>query len=197
MELKKIKNNNKYLVHDKRIPRATIEKFIVQKKLHNVVGFLDYVAQRNHLKELLNFIRLRDFGVLPGNITPHFLFHGSSQHHNQLTAISPSKRRVKEIKKLLIYATSDPNYAIFLALLRLKNASASVVSRNGRTKLAVDLAFVNRLSSLGPGWVHLVSGGNFKKILNNEYVSVKPVEVLFAFPVVPSDLTVPINIEMK
>lgn len=96
-----------------------------------------------------------------------------------------------------IYATDDPNYAIFLAILRLKNGSASVNATAKNAMLVVDLDFVNGPSTLENGYVHVVTTDGFKKTRNREHRANRRVNVLFTIPVTPADLTVPIYIQTE
>lgn len=93
-----------------------------------------------------------------------------------------------------VYATDDPNYAIFLATLDLRNGRAAVTATSKNTKLSVDLDFVNGASKLKAGYIHILPATGFKKAGNREYVSDQPVKPLCIIPVEPADLTVPIYV---
>lgn len=69
----------------------------------------------------------------------------------------------KAKRSAFLYATDDPNYAIFLALLNLENGGASVVATEKESKLAVDLDFVNGPSKIKHGYVHVLSSQSFTK----------------------------------
>lgn len=118
------------------------------------------------------------------------LFHGSATDSKVLLPQSEDAESLKS----LVYATSDPNYAIFLAILNLKDASAGVVSTKKGTRLTIDTDFVNGKSTLKPGYVHVISKKGFRKTSNNELVSETETPVLFSLKVTPADLTVPIEI---
>lgn len=96
-----------------------------------------------------------------------------------------------------VYSTDDPNYAIFLATLNLKNGSASVNATKKATTLFVDLDFVNGPSKLKNGYVHVVEGELFRKTKNREYKSNRQINILFTIPVSPTDITVPIYIQTE
>ena len=88
------------------------------------------------------------------------LFHGSS---TDAKVLLPQPSDETKVSESFIYATSDPNYAIFLAILNLKDASAGVVSTKKRTTLTVDTNFVNGKSTLKPGYIHIVAKKGFRK----------------------------------
>ncbi len=135
--------------------------------------------------------------ALPKRAPRRVLFHGSRGLHTTLTPHVSIGRSGKTEKEHRVYATDDPNYAVFLAVLDLKNGSAAVHASPEGTALAVDLEFVNGPSQLKSGYVHLVAARYFKKADNREYTANRPVEVLCAIPVIPADLTVPIHIQIK
>lgn len=97
-----------------------------------------------------------------------------------------------------IFATTNPNYAIFLAIADVQEkGTASVLVTRKRTIVSVDLGFVNGPSRLARGFVHVIDGRNFVESHNNEFVSTMPVTPLFAIEVTPQDLTEPICIKTE
>ncbi|HUC31501.1 MAG TPA: hypothetical protein VMR99_02310 [Candidatus Paceibacterota bacterium] len=169
---------------DKRIPRKLVERFILKKKLGDIVGFLEYIIDKPaHMKTFAAYAQIN----LPQDIANKILLHGSLTYHKQL---------IVSQKEKFIYATNDPNYAIFLGIIDLKNASAGVLINQKGVELTIDTDFVNGPSSLRAGWVHAVMGKDFKQKANHEYFSKKSTDVLFAVPVLPTDLTVPVVIKI-
>jgi hypothetical protein len=173
---------------NKRISRKLIEQFMVQKKLRGIASFLSFVAAPDHAKIFVDYANRHNCLISsPDAFSSKILFHGSQQYAKQLIASRKEKS---------IYATDDPNYAIFLAILNLKNATAGVFIKRGKAKLTVDLAFVNGPSSFKNGWVHVIAGQHFKRTKNHEYISKQSVDILFSVTVVPADLTVPVSVQL-
>jgi hypothetical protein len=167
------------------ISRKLIESFILQKRLHNVVGLLEYLKSVKHIEIFTDYIRRHEKKALIVDPRTKIIFHGSQSNLEKLKISQEEK---------LIYATDSPNYAIFLAILNLKNATAGVLIKKGVAHLTIDHAFVNGLSSFKNGWIHILSAKSFKKAENHEYISKQSIPVLFSIPVTPRDLTVPINV---
>lgn len=170
------------------IPKNLLDVFIKNKKLKNIVGFLNFIKNKNNLHDFSEFCQKNNY-FITDNIKElrSVLFHGSSKKHYIL---KPDTSEEKSI-----YATDDPNYAIFLATLNLKNGSASVRATKNSTILAIGLDFVNGPSKFKTGYVHIVSKDTFKKTSNREYQTNKPVEVLFSIKTSPEDITVPIYVQ--
>ena len=124
-----------------RIPRSLIQTFLTRKHLKNVVAFLTYVKKPSNEKEFKNFAKKKGYQLSSiENTKPYILFHGG-QNFNKMLKPSPSEK--------LIYATSNPNYAIFLAVIDLqKGGNAGVLSNPKKTKLTIDTSFVNGPSAL-------------------------------------------------
>ncbi len=140
----------------------------------------------------------RHFGYSGAPISvplPPFLYHGSQSLTNQFVPNRSIGKDGKKEQKALVYATSDINYAIFLAILRLKNARASVIPKSNQLRLSVDLSFVNGPSSLTSGYLHLLPKRKFRHTHGSVYVTGTPITVLLSIPVTPTDLTVPIYID--
>jgi len=175
-----------------------LSKFITLKKLSGTVAFLEYLQKRNHLKDFSIFCKRNSYKLhLPEKLPSGVLFHGSEKLQSLLIpniSIGPNGKTEKET---LVYATDDPNYGIFLAVLNLKNGSASVIADGKKPKLFVDIDFINGPSKIKNGFVHIVSNQSFRKIKNKECVIDTTVPILFIISVKPQDLTVPIYIQTK
>ena len=124
-------------------------------------------------------------------IPPNFLLHGSINVCKELRP-SISEGGVNDNKRSpLIYATDDFDYAIFLAIIDLKDdGRASVVfdENTDDIKLTINLQFVNGQSQIKQGYVHILDSKGFTKQENQEFTSDTLVKPLFAVPVEPEDL---------
>lgn len=178
------------------IPPSLLRSFIEQKKLPGTVSFLHFLRRKQYLQDFYSACK-RGAYALPQRERPSekILFHGSPKAQAALVPNASVGAGDRTERNALVYATDDPNYAIFLAVLHLKNGSAGVSAARKNSILTVDLDFVNGPSKLKNGYVHIVSGDLFKKTKNKEYKTDKPVPVLFSIRVTPQDLTVPICIQ--
>jgi len=182
----------------KIITRRLLNKFIEQQKLSGAVAFLRFLIKKNNLRSFYSFLGGGSYlPVAPDQASKSVLFHGSQKKQSVLVPSASVARGGKAERQRRVYATDDPNYAIFLAVLRLRNGSASVnVTRRG-TALTVDLDFINGPSKLKDGYVHIVADTAFKRAGNREYTADRRIEVLFTIPVTPQDLTVPIYVQTE
>ena len=134
------------------------------------------------------------------SIPPNFLLHGSLDICEKLEP-NISDGGINNNKQLrLIYATDNPDYAIFLAIIELKDsgrASVSFDESNKYIKLAVNLQFVNGQSQIKQGYVHILDRKGFTKQENREFTNDKVIEPLFAVPVEPEDLQSGITIKSQ
>ncbi len=179
------------------ITKNLLQSFIKQKRLSNVVAFLDFIKKDSGLKDFYNFCSKSNY-KLSEQIFGKILFHGSAKKQIKLIPHASIGRDGIAEQEAFIYATDDPNYAIFLALLHLnKFGLASVYVSSKNTKLSVNIGFVNGSSKLSDGYIHIVSRQFFKQTKNREYKTNKSVNILFSIPVTPQDLTVPIHIQTK
>ena len=176
------------------VSQKILKTFIKQKRLSGVVDFLNFIKKQSGLKDFYDFCNRNDY-TLSESVLSGVLFHGSPEKQTVLVPHRSIGRDGVEEEKAFVYTTDDPNYAIFLATLRLKNGSASVNATAKETILVVDLDFINGPSRLKDGYIHFVSAKGFKKTGNREYKKDKQTEVLFTILVTPSDLTVPIYIQ--
>lgn len=174
------------------ITRERIRSLSKGKGLKSIVPYLLYIQKDpSVLKEMVSINRRELDEVKKSGI----LFHGSKQLFKLIKPYRTTNHELEVSSDAFVYATSDPNYAIFLAILHMQpNGSASVDTSKEITELSVNLGFVNGKSTLDKGYVHIVTKNNFKDVRNSEYVSKNTVTVLCSFEVLPSDLTVPIII---
>ena len=133
--------------------------------------------------------------VIPSN----FLLHGSLNVCKELKP-NVSDGGINDNKKSpLVYATNHSDYAIFLAIIDLKDDGRASVSLNDNTpdiKLTIDLQFVNGQSQIKQGYVHILDSNGFTKQDNREFTSNKIVKPLFSVPVGPEDLQSKITIRL-
>lgn len=179
---------------NKLVPRNIVQGYLTEQGGLDIVAFLCQLRD-NGIDSFLRFCCSERVEIEPAEKVGTVLFHGAP---GLLSVIEP-RRSVgengeKEIEKL-VYATDDPNYAIFLSILRLRDARASVNSQQNEPELLVDLDFVNGPSSLENGFVHIVSEKGFRRKTKGEFASSVSREVLFVIEVTPADLTVPIRIQ--
>jgi len=183
-----------FLMRSNVISKNLLQKFMRQNQLPNVVAFLRFVRKKSNFQKFYDFCsKYRQ--ILPKPPRSNIFFHGSSTVRQVLQPNISIGHEGKRERHPYVYATNDPNYAIFLAILDLKNGGASVYATSNNTILIVDLDFVNGASKLKNGYVHILADSGFKKSGNREYRTRQPVEVIFSVPVKPSDLTVPIYIQ--
>lgn len=188
------------LVYEKMIvvSQKTLRNFNKQKRLSGTVASLSFIKKQSGLKDFYNFCKKTN-DILPEQAWGgQVLFHGSPQKQTALVPHASIGRDGVAEQKTFVYATDDPNYAIFLASLRLnKFGGASVDASSKSTRLSVNLGFVNGQSKLTNGYVHIVSRKFFKETTNREYKTDKTINILFRIPVAPQDLTVPIYIQTE
>lgn len=168
------------------ISREQVLSFCKQQEITNIPEFLHRVSRQNK-EEFTEFISTQTHEKLTLQKTPKLLFHGSTMLHNQLEPI---------IEEKLVYATDNPNYAIFLAILNIQEeGSASVLVEEGKALLSISKGFVNGPSQFVCGYVHAISSQGFKESHNGEFVNKKTVPALFAIEVTAADLTEPVYIQ--
>jgi hypothetical protein len=174
------------------ITSELLKKFLKKKHISSVIPFLVSLEKKSMRQDFYNFLSKHGCTLQTKHLSP-VLFHGSNVLTSMLNQHRSTGAGGRKENESLVYATDDPNYAIFLAVLNLKNGGAGVVAKKGKqSRLTIDLDFVNGTSKLQPGFVHVVSAKDFAATGNREYVSKKETEVLFSIRVTPSDLTVPI-----
>lgn len=176
------------------ISKNLLQRFLQQKRLSGTVAFLNFIRRnKNNLHDFFDFCNKHN-KVLSKPLDGDILFHGSGKVQKILRPNNSIGYGGKQEQRSYVYATDDPNYAIFLAILNLKNGGASVNATTKDTMLFVDLDFVNGPSKLKNGYIHIINGESFKKAKNREYKSDHSVNVLFTIPTSPADLTVPIYV---
>jgi len=168
-----------------------------QEQLSDVVSFLRFIRHKKNLQSFYAFCEKNNY-LLPKPISNKVLLHGSTKVMTVLEPNTSVDQGGKAEQTAFVYATDDPNYAIFLALLDIqKKGGASVYAGSHSTKLSISLGFVNGSSKIKDGYVHIVADSDFKKTKNKEYKSNKKIKVLFSISVSPKDLTVPIYVQTE
>ncbi len=175
-----------------RIYQNTINQYVRQAKHSSLGVFIRSLQHVGKIKKFIQYCHRHGYNSPISEPLPPFLYHGSLLPNKQLTPNRSVGGGDKKERKTLVYATSEINYAIFLAILRLKNASASASTRGKKLALGVDLSFVNGPSTLTPGYLHVIAKEKFWHVSGSEYATDVPVRVLLSIPVTPANLTLPI-----
>lgn len=174
------------------IPRTLVQRYVATYRLKNTVGLLRSIRSAKGSEQFIRFCRRCGLKIT-APVTP-LLFHGSQRVQKHL---SPNRSMgTHELETAAyVYATDDPNYAIFLATLTLApGGTASVSFKNGKIALSVNTGFVNGSSKLLPGYVHLVPHTSFKRCGTHEYRSDTAAPIIYSIRVSPEDLSEPIEI---
>ena len=169
------------------IPRAKIEEFCRKNSIEGIADFLASILVNS--QTFLSFLESSGTTII-SNPPVSILFHGSQKDPDYLGSSFSINQANTKREESLVYATDNPNYTIFLAIIDLvERGHASVLVEDGKTSLSVDRGFVNGGSQIKDGYVHVVDGAGFKPSDNDEYVSSQPARILFSIKVRPSDLT--------
>lgn len=100
------------------------------------------------------------------------VFHGSPKEIESFRTNVSLGGANENKEDALIYASSEPDYAIFLALLDIqKGGSASVTCGNGEVKKSVTVGFVNGESKINEGYLYILDGKDFIAHDNAELTS--------------------------
>jgi hypothetical protein len=131
------------------------------------------------------------FGVvLPDSLA----FHGSPEDIEEFHANVSLGGANANKEEALIYASSEPDYAIFLALLNIQEGgSASVTCESGEVRKSITVGFVNGESKIGEGYVYVFDGKQFISHDNAELTSNLPgLQPVFSLKATVADLESPI-----
>lgn len=120
-----------------------------------------------------------------------FLMHGSTSLLEMLeTNVSDGGSNANKTESL-VYTTDNPDYAIFLAIIDLKdNGRAGVVfdKNNEIPELSINTQFINGESKIIDGYVHILEGSSFVPNANREFTSNVSIKPLCIIPVSAKDL---------
>lgn len=97
----------------------------------------------------------------------------------------------------LIYASDDPDYAIFLGIIKLRDGWASTSYRNGKKDFVVSIYFVNGESEISDGYVYVLDAESFIEDSLHHFTSPKGQSPLLVIPVKPADLQTKIRVSME
>ena len=130
------------------------------------------------------------------SIPDSIVFHGSSieiERFQKNISLGGSNENKEEA---LIYASSEPDYAIFLAILDIQEGgSASVVCEGEYVKKSITVGFVNGESSINTGYVYVFDGADFITQNNSELTSsMSNLKPIFYIKVEAADLESSIEI---
>lgn len=126
------------------------------------------------LKQLRDqqYFRKKLASILNISIPDSLVFHGSSVEIDQFKKSISLGGTNENKEEALIYASSEPDYAIFLAILDIQEGgSASVVCEEGQVKKSITVGFVNGASSINAGYVYVFDGADFISQNNSELTS--------------------------
>ena len=148
--------------------------------------------------------KLRDSQEARGTFSAKFnialpdtlVFHGTSEKiENFQTNISLGGANENK-EEALVYASNEPDYAIFLGLIELQEGgSASVTCENGEVKKSVTVGFVNGDSKRNEGYIYVLDAKDFIAHDNSEFTSDQSdLLPLFSVKVGINDLESPIVI---
>jgi hypothetical protein len=130
--------------------------------------------------------------VLPDSL----IFHGSPENIKSFrTNVSLGGSNFNKDESL-IYASSEPDYAIFLALLDIQEGgSASVTCEHGEVMKFITTGFVNGESKIEDGYLYVFDSKNFTSHDNAEFTSnMIDLQPVFYLNVTVADLKSPIVI---
>lgn len=181
------------------IPRGAIEGYCKQINI-SVYDLLHELVQ----KGFANFVSYLTQNGIKTNIEPtqKAILHGS---HKQIANFvpRPSTGGTNPDKdQPLIYATDDPDYAIFMAITKSHGGSYGIdyfMNDKGIYKIvcSVGLDFVNGESQLTDGYVYLLDHDKFMENGGHQYTSGVEQASLMAIPVNPQDMNTSIHIQVK
>lgn len=176
------------LPHPTLLRRQFVNQYCDSRNLGGTVDLL-HALVKGEPRDFESALRKEVHNVSPLSQST-LLFHGSRQFQNSLVPRVSTGGTNEDRKRERVYATDDPNYAIFLAVIDLREGgSASVEATNDHLRLCIDLGFVNGRSRFSKGYVHVVDGALFQKKGNHEFTATAVVPTLFAIEVSPKDLT--------
>lgn len=117
------------------------------------------------------------------------ILHGSgnvvSKFEPKVSRGGPNANR----EKPLVYATDDPDYAMFLAVTRLREEGmASYGYRNGKPECFVNLGFINGESGFTRGYVYVLNRDGFNEDVEHNFSSPEHQVPIFAIPVEINDM---------
>lgn len=167
-----------------QIAKEEIIELLGEKTLsENLQQLRDATNARNMFKERFNI-------VLPESL----VFHGSREEIQSFQTNVSLGGGNENKEDALVYASSEPDYAIFLALLDIQEGgSASVTCVTDEVKKSVTLGFVNGDSKIVEGYVYVLDVKDFTEHDNAEFTSdnsdLKP---LFSVKVSITDLESPV-----
>lgn len=131
------------------------------------------------------------------SIPDTIVFHGSSKKIERFQKNISLGGSNENKEEALIYASSEPDYAIFLALLDIQEGgSASVICEGGQVNKSITVGFVNGESCIGAGYVYVFDGANFLSQENSELTSSRSdLKPIFHIKVEATDLETSVTVE--
>jgi len=140
----------------KIIDRQLVQEFMTQENLSDIPSFLTYIL-KDKAKSFTDFLIVKK---MPSRYkkAATLLLHGSQQVVDSIKPrVSIEDSNSDKEQLLLVYATDNPNYAIFLAIIEIQEGdSASVLVKEGETLLSVNKGFIKGFSSCSNGYVYII-----------------------------------------
>lgn len=135
---------------------------------------------------------LSDFMVSQGkpeieNKSPGVL-HGSPHLFNKFEPRVSKGGGNKNKEEKLVYASDDPDYSIFMGVIKLRSGMASVGYYSGKIRCSVTLDFVNGDSELSDGYVYVLDNETFVEDSRHHFTSPVDHEPMMIIPVKPTDM---------
>jgi hypothetical protein len=98
----------------------------------------------------------------------------------------------------LIYASDDPDYAMFMAIIKLREGSASVNYNHRTEKIQcfVHKDFINGPSQIVNGYVYILDQSKFEMNGKHHFTCPTEQEPIFIIPIKPKDLRTDIVVKL-
>lgn len=179
-------------VVNESLPRFFIDRNLVDEYC-NSKGLDDYSLLKEAVDEglssFLNFLSQKGIALSILEINTKTILHGSGkvilQFELRVSKGGPNTNQDEP----LVYASDDPDYAIFLAVIKLKGEGmASVGYPGGNVECSINTAFINGESKLSDGYVYLLDRQTFNEDALHNFSSPASQTPMLAIPVNPSDM---------
>jgi len=187
-----ISNTESLPTEERLINRSLIDEYCKNKDIG-----VNELLQEFVVKGLDDFSRYLSSKGVKNEISPSIkgVLHGStdlfSKFEPRISTGGPNENK----ETPLIYASDDPDYSTFMAIIKLKNGSARVSYRTGRIQCSVDKDFINGPSQIINGYVYILDQSKFETSGNHQFTCPTEQEPIFIIPVEPKDLKVEIAVK--
>lgn len=177
------------------VSRKLIILYCQGKGIQNISSMLKEFTDYG-IADFINYLSTKGFtGVNPELCEQQVLLHGSNRMVQLFEPRVSTGGGNSNKEEPLVYATDDPEYAIFMATAHQRGGTFGIrYNRHGFITCYVDLTFINGPSSLESGYVYMFPQNLFEKVGKHEFTCPNQVESVLAIPVEPEDLITPITI---